>query len=255
MKNELDSKIKLLGDVDDPADPGYGFPYHFPYDASFTPSDDKITIGLKTITLDNNKYKMTFNKELPAATESSIGLMTANDAKAVRTNLPTAINAIKTYRPIKTEWKQSSTPGGLTLEEFCTAINNDPSVKEGDAYCGNINSNNFFEGMRLSAGGQLNSAEVNVQIMGAWQTGHVQLLTVTSSNNAPYFWQYTWVDGLASWVSWTDVRPLNNSYSSNQLNYISIDGNEYMILPKYTSADKGKILMINNGGVPEWTSI
>jgi len=76
-------KLNKLPNVDDPTDPGYGWPYHIPYDVAVSADASKIDLTLKTLTLDNNITKMNFNKSLPGATTTTAGLMTAADKTAL----------------------------------------------------------------------------------------------------------------------------------------------------------------------------
>ena len=79
VQEVVNAKLNALHDIDDPDDPGYGWPYHIPYDALFAVDENAITLTLKTITLDNKETKMHFEKVLPGATGATAGLMSARD--------------------------------------------------------------------------------------------------------------------------------------------------------------------------------
>jgi len=79
LSADLDNKLNVLPKVDDPTDPGVGWPYHIPYDFDVVQESDNFKVTLKTLTLDNNVTKMNFDKNLPAATTELAGLMSADD--------------------------------------------------------------------------------------------------------------------------------------------------------------------------------
>jgi len=62
LSADLDNKLNVLPKVDDPTDPGVGWPYHIPYRFDVKLDSEKANIDLYTITLDNTLTKMSFNK-------------------------------------------------------------------------------------------------------------------------------------------------------------------------------------------------
>jgi len=74
-----------------------GNPYNLPYYFRTAQSADKITVTAETITLDGNKLHNTYSMDVPAATSTVAGLLSANDkvkldATASQTDLANAIN-------------------------------------------------------------------------------------------------------------------------------------------------------------------
>lgn len=87
----------------------YKGPANVPVFFELVPGTDKVTVKSHAITLNTTKEQnaVVNSLDINAATESSIGLMTADDAKAVRTDLPQAISVEKSQR--ESEYAQLST--------------------------------------------------------------------------------------------------------------------------------------------------
>jgi len=125
---------------------------------------------------------------------------------------------VRTYKPFPSSWPHTT---GTTIASFCAAVNASykaGEIKIGDAFLGNVTSPIFFSGAYVEEGGSLGSAEVSVQIMTPFGQNCVQLLTTTSSNNAPYHWEYTYVDGAVTegWRCWSQHSYVNNKLSLKQ---------------------------------------
>lgn len=116
---------------------------------------------------------------------------------------------LSTYLTYPNGWPTT----GTTLA-FCNAIAEDTTAIEGKAYLGEVTLNDLPAGIA--------NAEIEVKIMsGTTQSNKVVVLTLTSGNVSPYFWQYTyWNHGsnVSGWVTWlsstTAIPSVINNYSS-----------------------------------------
>jgi len=79
LDSYADGKLNILPNVDDPTDPGKGYPYHIPYRFDVDMDATQASVTVHTLTLDNKLTKMTFSKVIPSATQTTAGLMSAAD--------------------------------------------------------------------------------------------------------------------------------------------------------------------------------
>jgi len=127
---DISGKLNVLPKVDDPTDPGFGWEYHIPYRFDVSLDAEKANIDLHTLTLDNKVTKMVFNKQIPGASQTTAGLMTAADKVALESkqdsltagkNITITDNVIKANSEFIT---LSGTSGTLTDEQLAIISDN-----------------------------------------------------------------------------------------------------------------------------------
>ena len=90
-------------------------------------------------------------------------------------------NNITTHKTFPTTWTTN-----LTMSDLFTDIENDTDAKVGMTYLGEVTCSDLpFSG----------NAEIVVNIMTGTGTNKILFTTLTSSNVAPYYWQYTYGNG------------------------------------------------------------
>lgn len=121
------------------------------------------------------------------------------------------------YRAFKPEWTTDT-----TLLEFCQDVISDPSVIVGDLFLGSLTCSGLPTGM--------SNEEVSVQVTQGL-AGKVLLLSITSTNLSPFYWQQSFYnDTLYGWKSWLvehqDISGKADIVSGGtENNFFAIDAN------------------------------
>jgi len=124
------NKLNVLPKVDDPTDPGFGWEYHIPYRFDVSIDAEKANIDLHTLTLDNKVTKMTFNKQIPSASTTTAGLMSAADKVALNGKQ----DKLTAGNHITIENNVISAVTSPVLENDLTAEYNVGGIKSGDFF-------------------------------------------------------------------------------------------------------------------------
>ena len=100
-----------------------------------------------------------------------------------------------TNRAFHEDW-----PTNTTIDAFCGAVSDDPEAVVGESYLGELTCSGLPTGM--------GNGEVKVEVLGDAEN-KILLLTVTSTNLAPYHWELTYIDGdKYGWRAWVEDTSL-----------------------------------------------
>lgn len=125
-----------------------------------------------------------------------------------------------TNREFPNNWPKSG-----TISDLLTAINADDSAVRGTSYLSTVRYEDLPEGVM--------QAEMLVEIMESQNYGKVIVLTVTSSDVAPYHWEYTSAWGRTNrWRTFvTEQENININSMVNILNALKLAGkiNDYTL--------------------------
>ena len=125
-----------------------------------------------------------------------------------------------------------------TTKAFCDAVAADTTAVEGKMYLGEV---------RWSDLPGLANGEVVVEIMtGTTAQNKVIVLTLTSGNQAPYMWKYTYWNGGSNVSGWIGFQPELPSQSGQSGKFLTTDGSSMSwgsvdALPSQTG-NAGKVL-------------
>lgn len=121
-------------------------------------------------------------------------LATKEEVQAVDEKVD-AIDIPPTNRAFHEDW-----PTNTTIDAFCAAVSDDPEAVVGESYLGELTCNGLPTGM--------GNGEVKVEVLGD-ADNKILLLTVTSTNLAPYHWELTYIDGdKYGWRTWVEDSSL-----------------------------------------------
>lgn len=127
-------------------------------------------------------------------------------------------NAIESFipaNPYPNTWRTNG-----TMADLIEDINNDPDATTGKTFLNTISVSDLP--------GDMIQAEVRVDIMSQLGNHKVLLFTTTSSDTAPYHWEYTSAYGReGEWRSW--MTNSNNYYTKSEVNQMvsNIDLTDY----------------------------
>lgn len=106
-----------------------------------------------------------------------------------------AIEIPPTNRAFHEDW-----PTNTTIDAFCNAVSEDTEAVVGESYLGELSCSGLPDGM--------GNGEVKVEVLGDAES-KILLLTVTSTNLAPYHWELTYIDGdKCGWREWVEDSSL-----------------------------------------------
>ena len=119
---------------------------------------------------------------------------------------------LSTYLPYPNGWTTTQ-----STADFCNDIANDNTAIVGKAYLGEVTINDLPAGIA--------NAEIVVEIMsGTTALDKVIVLTMTSGNQAPYMWKYTYWNNGGSTSGWIGFQPELPDQSSHAGEVITTDG-------------------------------
>jgi len=105
------------------------------------------------------------------------------------------VDSRSTYLTFPAGWSTSG-----TTKAFCDAVAADTTATKGKAYLGEVTFSDLPSG--------LVNAEVTVEIMdGTTAANKVIVLTMTSGNQTPYLWKYTYWNGGSNVSGWIGFQP------------------------------------------------
>jgi len=105
------------------------------------------------------------------------------------------VDSRSTYLTFHAGWSTSG-----TTKAFCDAVAADTTATKGKAYLGEVTFSDLPSG--------LVNAEVTVEIMdGTTAANKVIVLTMTSGNQTPYLWKYTYWNGGSDVSGWIGFQP------------------------------------------------
>lgn len=140
------------------------------------------------------------------------------------------------------------TTNATTTKAFCDAVAADTTAIQGKMYLGEVRWSDLPANMV--------NAEVTVSIMyGSTQQTKVIVLEMTSGNQAPYQWQYTYWNGGSSVSGWKGFQEELPTQSGNSGKFLTTNGSSLSwgtvdALPSQTG-EAGKFLS-TNGTSPSW---
>ena len=157
-----------------------------------THADIETALGSAISTADNNDYS---NVQIPVddTTPTRIASVDKYKSNGTAWSYEQTIEGEDTapYRQFKNTW-----PTDTTLLAFCQAVVGDPEVIVGDLYLGQLSCSGLPTGM--------SNGEVAVQV-NQGLSGKLLLLTMTSTNLAPYHWEQSFYnDTLYGWKSFDE---------------------------------------------------
>lgn len=160
---------------------------------------------------------------------------------------------LSTYLTYPAGWP---TGANSTTAQFCAAIASDTTAVVGRAYLGEVTLSD------LPA--SLSNGEIIVEIMsGTTASDKVIVLTLTSDNQSPYMWKYTYWDNgthVSGWigfqpelVSGTNIKTLNNVSLLGSGN-ISIDVSQFASVPTASADYANRIIQYTGATDSNYTN-